>query len=113
MATISGTMDSQGEGIVVATWAGMAGGDVGSKMKLASFSDKTVQAIGDATGVAIQGSNDGTNWFALTDPSGTTIALAGATFDMALIRENPLYIRPSVTGGSDTDVIIVGYTDWA
>jgi hypothetical protein len=104
-------MDRQGSGRVVITWATMADGDTGAVVKASQYPDKTVQATGDATTVALQGSNDGTNWFALTDPSGMEIGLAGATFDLAMVRENPLYIRPSCTGGSDTDVVVVGQTE--
>jgi hypothetical protein len=104
-------MDRQGSGRVIITWATMADGDTGVMVKSSHYPDKTVQAIGDATTVALEGSNDGTNWFALTDPSGMEIGLVGSTFDLAMVRENPLYIRPSCTGGSDTDVIVVGQTE--
>ena len=107
MAVKDVTFSVAGE-VATAVWAAGAGGDTGKPVRMAAYPDKTAQVAGDATGVAIQGSHDGTNWFALTDPAGETIDLAGATFDMVLVRENPLYIRPSITGGTSTVVIVVG-----
>lgn len=107
MATIDEVQATKGDGTVVVTWEALNAGDDGSPVLLSAYPDKTAQAIGDATSVAIQGSMDGTNWFALDDPQGTTIALAGATNDMAAISQNPLYIRPVATGGTDTDVILL------
>lgn len=107
MATITGKLADINHGVVLASWDNMAAGDIGTPAEMVTFGDKTAQAVGDATGVAIQGSNDGTNWFPLTDAAGTTIALAGATNAMALVRENPRYVRPVATGGTSTDVTIV------
>jgi hypothetical protein len=111
MATVTGTLQALSNGIVVVTWPSMGDADVGSSVEVPGWADRTAQAIGDATGIAIEGSNDGTHWFSLTDPSGTTIALAGSSNDMAFVVENPRYMRPVADGGTDTTVIIVGYTE--
>lgn len=101
----------QKQALVVVTWEALSAGDTGDPVLVANFPDKTVQASGNATTVALEGTNfplANAQWFPLTDPGGTTIALAGATDDMALVTENPLYVRPVATGGTDTDVILVG-----
>lgn len=53
--------------------------------------------------VALQGSNDGTNWVNLKDFTGTEIALttspSGADF-----TTSARFIRPLITGGSGDDV---------
>lgn len=63
-----------------------------------------VQVIGTMGGatVAMQASNDGTNWWNLKDTSGTEIGLTaagGADFSTAA-----LYVRPSPSGGSSQDL---------
>lgn len=105
MATKAGTL-SREPFYATAEWDALAAGDVGSPVNMADFPHKTVQAIGDATSVALQGSNDGTTWTALNDSAGTAIALTTGTF--AVVLEAPLYIRPSATGGTSTKVIVVG-----
>ena len=52
--------------------------------------------------VALQGSNDGTNWVALKDLTGTVIAITvagGVDFSVSCV-----YIRPRITGGTGDDV---------
>ena len=68
----------------------------------------SIQVIGTFGGasVALQGSNDGTNWVGLADRAGTVIALTaagGAEFSTSFV-----YLRPLATGGSgdDLDVFI-------
>jgi hypothetical protein len=68
----------------------------------------SIQAVGTFGGasVALQGSNDGTNWVGLTDRSGVTIALTaagGSEFSTSFV-----YLRPLATGGTgdDLDVFI-------
>jgi hypothetical protein len=52
--------------------------------------------------VALQGSNDGTNWVALKDLAGAVIAITaagGVDFSVSCV-----YIRPLITGGTGNDV---------
>lgn len=69
-----------------------------------------VQATGTFGGasVALQMSNDGTNWATIKDLQGDAIALTGAT-SMSEFTCSAAYIRPSVTGGTsdNVDVIVV------
>ena len=65
----------------------------------------SIQGVSSSWGggsLALQGSNDGTNWVNLTDPFGATIAITAngaAEFNTAM-----RYIRPLVTGGSGDDI---------
>lgn len=53
--------------------------------------------------VKIQGSNDGTNWVALDDVYGDSIAVSAAT-GHAEFKTSAVYIRPLLSGGSAGDV---------
>ena len=68
----------------------------------------SIQVIGTFGGasVALQGSNDGTNWVGLGDRAGTAIAITaagGSEFSTSFV-----YLRPLATGGTgdDLDVFI-------
>lgn len=101
-------VESMGGGTRLVTWPAMANGDTGQPLMMPSHPDKTVQLVGTlSTGgeLTMEGSNDNTNWFTLTDAGGTSIvltALGGKT-----IMENPLYIRPSITGGDGSTSLTV------
>ncbi len=98
-------------------WLWEAVGDVDTGAPLGpdaggiDFADKTVQLVGtfnNAT-IVIEGSNDGVTYVTLTDPQGNALSFSADAIEVIL--ENPLYIRPSSSGGSgsaDVDVIIVG-----
>lgn len=85
--------------------------DTGTAVSLPKYWDKTVTVTGTfgAGGtISIQGSNDGANWFDLTDFQGVDIELTAA--GLKPIAENPLYIRPYVSAGdgtTDLDVILI------
>lgn len=67
----------------------------------------SIQAVGSFGGgtVALQGSNDGTNWFNLEDVNGTAI---GLTADgITEFSTSALHIRPLITGGTSDDVDVV------
>lgn len=69
-----------------------------------------VQAVGTfgSASVALQMSNDGTNWATIKDLQGDAIALTGAT-SMSEFTCSAAYIKPSVTGGTgdNVDIIVV------
>ncbi len=94
-------------GVKLVTWADMQDGDTGEPVQISPFPDRTVQATGDGT-VTVAGSNDGTNFGAVADPSGDPIALVGTTHDIAMIRENPLFVQPTCSGGTGTTVTLIG-----
>lgn len=73
------------------------------------YADKTVQVVGEFSGAVahIEGSMDGVNWAVLTDPGGDPLSFASA--GLALIVENPRFIRPrtSDTGNGSTSIKVV------
>jgi hypothetical protein len=89
-----------GEG-VLAVWA-LGAGDTGEWVQLAHKTDKTVHVSGTATTFALQGSNDRVAISTLTDVDNTTaIDQSGPlATKMLVIKQNPVYIRPSLTTGS-------------
>lgn len=106
MAVKPATVETNNFGVVVVTWTDVDSGDTGQPVLLAQYSDKTVQLIGTSTDVAIEGSNDGTNWAELSDPAGNPILLA-TSGQIETILQNPLYVRPIAANGADLTVILV------
>ena len=94
------------------TWANMGNADAGEALGPdgggIAFADKTVQIVAAAYGsatIVIQGSNDGTNWFTLTNPNNDDLSFTIGN-QLEAILENPLYIRPSTSGGTGTDITV-------
>lgn len=101
------------EGMVQLDWPALANGESGNAAQAGRWPTKSVHAsgtFGAGGSVAIQGSNDGTNWFALDDSLGTVIALTAAA-PIADILQNTKHVRAVVTAGDGTTalrVIIIG-----
>lgn len=111
MATIQGSLVVEAAGSALFTWEAMGDADNGSAALTAGFPDKTVSVTGtfDSATVILQGSNDNSNWFTLNDVYGNALSFTAAA--MAVVSENPKYIRPNTSGGSgsaDIDVLISG-----
>ena len=80
----------------------------GNALCLPRLSDKTVHILGTfgaSAAVTLQGSNDGTNWVALTDPQGNPIAPTAESLEA--VTENPRYMRPSLASGDGSTSITV------
>jgi hypothetical protein len=107
MATINETLPAKlatldYDGIALVEWAALtkATDDVGRAVNLAQFADRSVQVTGTfGTGgsVRIEGSLDGTNYYALTDPQGNALDITTAKIEA--VSEMTLWIRPRVTAG--------------
>jgi len=96
--------------VVAVTWDQIdATNTTGDNFEGPQYADKTVQITGtwDGATVLIQGSNDATTYFTLTDPQGNAVSFTAD--GMETIMESPLYIRPfrSVAGGGTVDVNVV------
>lgn len=110
MATTVHTSDAntgQADGVTT-TWAlipnGNQGDAHGGPYLTASF--VVTGTFGAAGSVVMQGSNDGTNWFALS-PTALTAAGIFAPLGAA---EHPKFIRPAVTAGDGTTALtVVGF----
>lgn len=104
MATIAASILNPAAGdALVLTFTPMVNGDVGAASDCNSFGDRSIQVFGTfgaGGSVALEGSNDGVNWFALRDPSSTTIALTAAGIKQVL--EMTRFVRPHVTAGDGT-----------
>ena len=105
MATIQ--FSNTRDGAIVVTWPALAGTDDGSPFRVPSSADLTFQVVGTFGGATctLQGSNNGTDWHALTQRGGT----AGMAYTSAAshaCNENPLFVRPNITGGSGSALTV-------
>ena len=110
MATVAPTVTVVGSGdksIKKIAWANVCNADTCSPVQLAGYADKSIQVAGtfDTVSVALQGSNDGTNFYPLQTPASSAIAITAAGIKAVL--ENTEQIRPAVSiGGNNTNISI-------
>lgn len=106
MATVQ--FSNTRDGAIVVTWAALAGTDDGSPFRVPSSADLTFQVAGTFGGATctLQGSNDGTNWNTLTAKSGTA-GMAYTSAASGACNENPLFVRPLISGGSGSALAVV------
>lgn len=104
MATVTPAIDSTGSpnGVPRVVWAALATGDTIGSYKVTdrnglAMSVQISGTFGGAT-VAIQQSNDGTNWFPVKDISGTSISVTAAA--MVETSNCAAYLRPTISGGT-------------
>lgn len=111
MATTNVITIPAGNGNVKAvTWTGLANGQAGDPLApdSALWSDRSVQVSGTfgASGaLAWEGSNDGTNYYALNSPQGSALSFTAA--GLKAVQEGALYMRPRVTAGDGTTALTV------
>lgn len=90
-------------GVRMFLWDGLLNGDTGAPLSLPDYADLTVTVegtFGVGGSITLQGSNDGTNYYALTDPQGNAITKTAAGIEA--VTETPRYFRPNVTAGDGT-----------
>lgn len=109
MALVQKTLEyseSYNDLFVVSKWT-LAQTDVGDKIQSTGYADRSVQIHGTFGGGSciIEGSNDGVNFFTLTDPQGNDLVLNQAKIEQ--ISEITRYIRPNISGGSGATSIVV------
>lgn len=85
-------------------WPAMGNADTGVPATLYQYPDKTLTVSGTFGGatVTIQGSADGANWTTLNDFLGNPLVYTAAA--IALIAQNPNYVRAITSGGTGTAV---------
>ncbi len=92
----------------VVNWPDMALGDEGLPAPYGQYTDKSVQVTGvfGVGGVLrFEGSNDGTNWSALSDPQGNPLDFSSAK--ILMVSEATLFVRPRVISGDvDTSITV-------
>ena len=105
MAAVNHTSNKITRGSHRWEWLAIANADtpdtLGDNGGAVAFADKTVQfdsAAWGGTTATLEGSNDGTNWFGLSDPQGTAISMTAN--GLSAVLENPRYIKPVLTGGA-------------
>ena len=107
MATVTYTSNDYAIENQVYTWTSLTTTNTdGQPAGYSGSGDRTIQVTGTfgAGGtVHVQGSNDGSNWFQLKDPSNTAIAFTAA--GLRAILESPLYVRPYINAGDGTTSI--------
>jgi hypothetical protein len=89
----------------LATYASLTDGEAGDPVQFSKHVSRTIQVSGTfgAGGTIIaEGSNDGTNWFALTEDGTAAISFTAA--GGALIYEDPIHVRPRVSAGTGVNV---------
>lgn len=110
MATVNKVIETAAN-LQVVQWASLTATNTdGSPYEVLDYNDHSVQMSGDfgVGGTLLwQGSNDGTNWFSLTDAQGSIFSKTEASLEQVV--EAPRYVRPLVSAGTgvDVDVILV------
>lgn len=99
----------QNQRVVQIKWTGLLNGDSGEAIDWAAYADRSVQVLGTfgaGGSVTLEGSNDGTNFVALTDPQGNALTFTGAKLEQ--LQELALQVRPRVTAGDvTTDLTVI------
>lgn len=93
--------------VVVTTWSPLAADDVGGEVRLAVYSDRSVQVAGSFGGATctIAGSNDGVEWHALSGTDGEPLTFTSG--GLRTIVELPVFIKPRVFGGDGSTALRV------
>lgn len=108
MPTVNGVVTRSGDGsVITVVYADMANGDVGAPIDFPEWADRSVHVEGSPFGtngtLEWQGSNDGSNYRALTDPQGNALDIQSNKVES--ISEMTNYQRPAVTDGDGTTSI--------
>lgn len=111
MATVTGTDNNFAMSHRLRTWTGLTTTNAdGNPINYASngMGGVTFQVTGTwGTGGAlvIEGSNDGVNYYTLTDQANAALTLSAN--GLKTVRDTPMYIRPRVTAGDGTTNLTV------
>lgn len=110
MATINGEIRSVSANnkVQLVTWPGLGLDDEGAAAAWVEFADRCFQVAGTfgvGGSLTVEGSNDGVNWSALSDPQGNALTFTTQKIEQAL--ELPLFVRPVVTAGDETTDLTV------
>lgn len=101
MATVAytSTQQSMGDGsILLYTWVLTTANADGAPISAPEWADRTWQAAGTFGGAttSLQGSNDLSNWFNMSNAAGGAVVAITAAAGAATI-ELPLWVRPNLT----------------
>lgn len=96
-----------GEDCHLIQWTGLLNTDDGTPFEGPGSNDRSIQftgTFGAGGTIILEGSNDGTNWFTLTDPQGNNISVTAARIEQ--ISELTRFVRPRVTAGDGTTNLV-------
>lgn len=82
--------------------------DIGLPVEFCRFCDRSVTIVGTwgaGGSITLKGSNDGINYYALTDPQGNAITKSADSLEQ--ITELTQYIKPEITAGDITTSLTV------
>ena len=89
------------------TWAALGNGDDGAVLELTDYADMTFSVdgtFGTGGSITLKGSNDGVNYYPLSDPQGTAITKTAA--GTKRVTESLRYIKPYCTAGDGTTALV-------
>jgi len=108
MAIRTPKVEILGERTARATWTGLLNGDTGAPIDWGAYADRSVQVTGTfgaGGSVQMEGSNDGSNFVALSDLRGSALAVTSAKIEQ--IEDCSYQFRPNVTAGDGTTSLTV------
>lgn len=108
MANISAVKSLTEQEDLLLTWSSITESDTALTVDLEQVVEEiSIQLTGTFGGatVLIQGSNDGTNYETLKQLDGSSASFTAVA--LASILERPLYLKPSISGGSSQSITIV------
>jgi len=104
MSVISPTFEeimTRGDHGHMVTWGPFGAGDVGEAISMIGSARRTIQVVGTfamGSKLAIEGSNDESNYSTLTDQHGNKLNFSGS--GISSVSELTLFIRPRATAGN-------------
>lgn len=103
MATERGVSVTVTDDSLLAVWAAGATTDTGKAVDVSKYPNISFQAVGDATTVAMLGSNNGTNFYAIDGGQTITLASQKILSFVSGVRQ----VSFLITGGSSTIVTML------
>jgi hypothetical protein len=111
MAAVNPTisiLDGNDKSVILVTWNGLNNNDrTGAPVQFVRHADRSVQFNGtfNTATVVLQGSNDDSTYFTLTDPQGNLISSNAALGES--VTELTRSTRPRISGGGGAENVVV------
>lgn len=108
MATVNSVAERVLDGeAMLYTWTLTAADTEGLFVAPTEYGDRTVQFAGsfDGASASLLGSNDGSNWVALTDPQGNALTKSAGALET--VMETPRYTKVTSSGGNGSQYISI------
>ena len=105
--TINNNVQPGDGSVILSTWNLTTADPSGGAFEWAQWADRCFQAVGTNWGgatLAIEGSNDGSTWFTLSNAAGGTAATFTADGGKQIL-EVPRFVRPKLTTAGTAAVV--------